>query len=120
MPLEAVLKTLRTRPSHVKLVLSGHRCLSEIIALADVNEVTMVKHALKAGIPAQRGFEEREPVQVMRHERVVGVMVSAQDFEAMRNFYADRLQQTLVQSADAAAQAGLTPEALEALLADES
>ena len=63
---------------------------------------------------------QREPVQVMRHERVVGVMVSAQDFEAMRNFYADRLQQTLVQSADAAAQAGLTPEALEALLVDES
>ncbi len=63
---------------------------------------------------------QREPVQVMRHERVVGVMVSAQDFEAMRNFYADRLQQTLVLAADSAAQAGLTPEALAALLADES
>ncbi len=63
---------------------------------------------------------QREPVQVMRHDRVVGVMVSAQDFDAMRNFYADRLQQTLVQSADSAAQAGLTPEALAALLADES
>lgn len=63
---------------------------------------------------------QREPVRVMRHERVVGVMVSAQDFDAMRNFYADRLQQTLAQSADAAALAGLTPEALDALLADES
>ena len=63
---------------------------------------------------------QREPVQVMRHEWVVGVMVSAQDFEVMRNFYADRLQQTLVQSADAAVQAGVTHEALEALLADES
>jgi prevent-host-death family protein len=63
---------------------------------------------------------QREPVQVMRHDRVVGVMVSAQDFDAMRNFYADRLQQKLSQSADAAAQAGLTPEALDALLADES
>ncbi len=63
---------------------------------------------------------QREPVQVMRHERVVGVMVSAQDFEAMRNFYADRLQQTLAQSAVEATQSGLTPEVLAALLADES
>ena len=63
---------------------------------------------------------QREPVRVMRHERVVGVMVSAHDFDAMRNFYADRLQQTLAQSADTAELAGLTPEALDALLADES
>lgn len=56
----------------------------------------------------------------MRHERVVGVMVSAQDYEAMRGFYADRLQRTLDESANVAADAGLTPAALEALLADES
>ena len=30
---------------------------------------------------------QREPVRVMRHDRVVGVMVSAQDYEAMRAFY---------------------------------
>jgi PHD/YefM family antitoxin component YafN of YafNO toxin-antitoxin module len=63
---------------------------------------------------------QREPVRVLRHDRVVGVMVSAQDYEAMRAFYADRLQHTLDASAAAAARAGLTPEALEALLADES
>lgn len=63
---------------------------------------------------------QREPVRVMRHERVVGVMVSAQDFEAMRVFYADRLRRTLDESALAAADAGLTPAALELLLADES
>jgi prevent-host-death family protein len=63
---------------------------------------------------------QREPVRVMRHDRVVGVMVSAEDFEAMRAFYANRLQHTLNESADAAADAGLTPEVLEALLADES
>lgn len=63
---------------------------------------------------------QREPVRVMRHERVVGVMVSAQDYEAMRAFYANRLQATLDESATAAAAAGLTPEALDALLADES
>lgn len=63
---------------------------------------------------------QREPVRVMRHERTVGVMVSAQDYEAMRAFYADRLQRTLDQSADNARHAGLTPKALKVLLADES
>lgn len=63
---------------------------------------------------------QREPVQVMRHDRVVGVMVSAEDYQAMRAFYADRLRQTLDESAAAAERAGLSPEALDALLADES
>jgi PHD/YefM family antitoxin component YafN of YafNO toxin-antitoxin module len=63
---------------------------------------------------------QREPVRVMRHERVVGFMVSARDYEAMRAFYANRLQGTMDEAANAAAQAGLTPEALDALLADES
>ena len=63
---------------------------------------------------------QREPVGVMRHARMVGVMVSVQDFEAMRAFYANRLQHSLNEAAAAAASAGLTPEALDALLADES
>ncbi|TAN49613.1 MAG: type II toxin-antitoxin system Phd/YefM family antitoxin [Methylococcaceae bacterium] len=63
---------------------------------------------------------QREPVQVMRHDRVVGVMVNAHDYEAMRVFYANRLQHTLDEAAGAAQRAGLTPAALDALLADES
>ena len=63
---------------------------------------------------------QREPVRVLRRDRVVGVLISAQDFEAMRVFYADRLQHTLNQSAAHAAQQGLTAKALKALLADES
>ena len=63
---------------------------------------------------------QREPVRVMRHERVVGVMVSAQDYEAMRAFYANRLQHTLAETASQAEQAGMTPELLENLLRDES
>jgi prevent-host-death family protein len=62
---------------------------------------------------------QREPVRVMRHDRVVGVMVSAEDYEAMRAFYADRLLKTMDQTAAAAEQAGLTPEKLAELLADE-
>ena len=63
---------------------------------------------------------QREPVRVMRHDRVVGVMVSAEDYEAMRRFYADRLLKTMDETAVAAERAGLTPEKLDALLADES
>ncbi|MFZ4535447.1 type II toxin-antitoxin system Phd/YefM family antitoxin [Propionivibrio sp.] len=63
---------------------------------------------------------QREPVRVMRHDRVVGVMVSAQDYEAMRAYYADRLVKTMDETADAAERAGLTPEKLADLLADES
>jgi prevent-host-death family protein len=63
---------------------------------------------------------QREPVRVMRRDRVVGVMVSAHDYEAMRDYYANRLQHTLVNTATQAAQAGMTPELLEDLLRDES
>lgn len=63
---------------------------------------------------------QREPVRVTRHSRVVGVMVSGQDYEAMRAFYANRLQGTLEQAAAEAASNGLTPKVLHALLVDES
>lgn len=63
---------------------------------------------------------QREPVGVMRHNRMVGVMVNPLDYEAMRAFYADRLRQTLDHSAREAAAAGLTSDTLEKLLADES
>ena len=61
---------------------------------------------------------QREPIQVTRHNRVVGVMVSADDYHAMREFYKDRLRRTLKQSAEEAAAKGLTNEKLEQLLAD--
>lgn len=63
---------------------------------------------------------QREPVRVVRRDRVVGVLVSAQDYEAMREFYANRLQHTLRETAAEAERAGMTPELLEALLRDES
>ena len=63
---------------------------------------------------------QREPVRVVRRERVVGVMVSAQDYDAMRAFYANRLQHTLAASAAQSEKAGMTAKRLEALLRDES
>ena len=59
LPLEDVLTTLRNRPRDVHVVITGRRCPPEIIELADtVTEMTLVKHAFKAGIPAQRGIED--------------------------------------------------------------
>ena len=56
LPLEDVLQTLRDRPKDVHVVITGRRCPPEIIALADtVTEMTKIKHAFNAGIPAQRG-----------------------------------------------------------------
>ncbi len=81
---------------------------------------TMTANQAKTQFGAFIDMAQREPVRVMRHDRVVGVMVSASDYEAMRAFYADRLTRTLDQTAAQAAAAGLTPEQLEALLADES
>ena len=59
LPLDDVLETLKTRPSHVHVVLTGRRCPPEIVELADtVTEMTLIKHAFQAGIPAQRGIED--------------------------------------------------------------
>lgn len=59
MPLDDVLHTLQSRPKDVHVVITGRRCPPEIIALADtVTEMTKVKHAFNAGIPAQRGIED--------------------------------------------------------------
>lgn len=58
---------------------------------------------------------QREPVRVTRRDRTIGVMVAAQDYEAMRVFYANRLQSTWAANA---AQAGLSRAQAEALLAD--
>ena len=50
---------------------------------------------------------------------VVGVLVSAQYYEEMRAFYANRLVHTLDAAAQAAAAAGMTPRVLADLLADD-
>jgi len=59
LPLEDVLQTLRERPSHVHVCLTGRRCPPEIMDLADtVPEMKMLKHAFTAGVPAQRSIED--------------------------------------------------------------
>ncbi len=59
LPLDDVLDTLRQRPRDVHVCLTGRRCPPELIELADtVTEMTLIKHAYKAGVPAQRGIED--------------------------------------------------------------
>ena len=59
LPLEDVLQTLEQRPRDVHVCLTGRRCPQELIDIADtVTEMTLVKHAFKAGVPAQRGIED--------------------------------------------------------------
>ena len=76
---------------------------------------TMTANQAKTQFGAFIDMAQKEPVRVMRHDRVVGVMVSASDYEAMRAFDADRLARTLDQTAAQAAAAGLTQEQLDAL-----
>jgi PHD/YefM family antitoxin component YafN of YafNO toxin-antitoxin module len=59
---------------------------------------------------------QRQPVRVLKHDRVIGIMVSVKDYEAMRLFYADRLQHRLSQSAALAKAAGLGTRQLQELL----
>lgn len=53
---------------------------------------------------------QRGPVRVTRRDRVVGVLVSAEDDEVMRAFSADRLQATLIRTGEYASAQGLTPQ----------
>lgn len=58
LPLTGVVEALRSRPTHVHVLITGRRCPPELIEIADtVTEMSLVKHAFQAGIPAQRGIE---------------------------------------------------------------
>jgi prevent-host-death family protein len=82
--------------------------------------ITMTANDAKTRFGELLDQAQREPVRVMRHNRLAGVVVSAKDYAAMRAFYANRLQHTLDETAAAAARAGLTEKELDRLLADES
>lgn len=53
-----VAETVRQRPVHVDVVMTGRDATTEMIDVADtVTEMTKVKHAFDAGIIAKRGIE---------------------------------------------------------------
>jgi cob(I)alamin adenosyltransferase len=58
VPLDDVLATLRARPPHVHVVLTGRNAPEELIAIADlVTEMKSVKHPFEQGIAAQIGID---------------------------------------------------------------
>jgi len=58
IPVDDVVRILRSRPSHVHVVLTGRNAPDEIISIADcVTEMRDVKHPYRSGIPAQRGID---------------------------------------------------------------
>ena len=61
---------------------------------------------------------QREPVKVTRRGRTVGIMVSEEEYESMRAFYANRLLHTLDKTGKEAIEKGLTEEKLQTLLDD--
>lgn len=63
---------------------------------------------------------QREPVKVTRRGRTVGVLVSKEEYESMRSYYANRLLHTLDEAGSEAQKKGLTDKKLTDLLADES
>lgn len=58
LPLQDVLHTIKNRPSHVHLVLTGRNAHPDIKAAADlVSVITPEKHYYNDGIPAVKGIE---------------------------------------------------------------
>ncbi|MBI3326951.1 MAG: cob(I)yrinic acid a,c-diamide adenosyltransferase, partial [Nitrospinae bacterium] len=58
LDLDDILEAVRTRPSNVKVILTGRRAHPALIELADlVSEVQEVKHPYRQGILAQVGIE---------------------------------------------------------------
>ena len=102
-------------------VVSSHSILfTFVITLV---EFGTARHVIPPSVEVESDVVEAASSEVMgRVEvgRVVGVMVSAEDYEAMRQFYANRLQHTLAISSAQSEQAGMTPQALQELLRDES
>jgi len=56
--LEDLLGLIRTKPSHVHLILTGRSCPKALIDAADlVTEMREVKHPYRQGVPAQVGID---------------------------------------------------------------
>ena len=56
--LDDVISTIRDRPEHVNIVVTGRNAPEALIELADtVTEMTKVKHAYDRGIKARRGID---------------------------------------------------------------
>jgi cob(I)alamin adenosyltransferase len=56
--IDEVVTTIRDRPQHVSVIVTGRDAPADIVELADtVTEMTEVKHAFQQGIRAKRGID---------------------------------------------------------------
>lgn len=62
---------------------------------------------------------QREPVRIQRHKRDIAVLVSAEEYETIRQLRAQELIRLTEQTGRYAESQGMTDELLEKLLADE-
>lgn len=58
LALDDVLRSLKDRPEHQTVIITGRACHRELLELADtVTEMRPVKHAFEQGIKAQKGID---------------------------------------------------------------
>jgi cob(I)alamin adenosyltransferase len=58
LPVDEVIRCLKSRPPHVHVLLTGRNAPEEIISIADcVTEMRDIKHPYRNGIPAQKGID---------------------------------------------------------------
>jgi cob(I)alamin adenosyltransferase len=58
IPIDEIVEPIRTRPSHVNVIVTGRDADPALIELADtVTEMTEIKHAYQQGIRAMRGID---------------------------------------------------------------
>jgi prevent-host-death family protein len=81
---------------------------------------TMTANLAKTQFGLLLDTAQREPVQITKHNRVVGVMLSAHEYEGVRAYYAQQVVSAMHEAGRYAAEQGLTEEKLAELLADES
>jgi len=73
----------------------------------------------KQGLAALLDAAQREPVMIRRHDRDVAVLLSAQEYERLRDLNAAEFQRFCDRIASQAAERGMNAEVLNRLLADE-
>lgn len=62
---------------------------------------------------------QREPVVIRRHDRDVAVLLSATEYERLRNFHVSEFQQFCDRMASAAKSKGMNRKVLDSLLKNE-
>jgi prevent-host-death family protein len=73
----------------------------------------------KQNFAAMIDAAQREPVRIQRHERDVAVLVSAEEYEKIRQLRVQELIRLSDEMGRYAESQGMTDELLEQLLADE-